>query len=306
MTIPGFLGVHVRPDAQGRPVVEDVQPDSPADRAGLKVDDLVVRLDGKEVTSADAFRTALHAKAAGDSVQLATMRDGKPLEMSVRSAPVSRPMPASRGQASPLGVQVTAAKGGEGVTIESVQPGSVAERAKLKVGETILKIDDTALNGPEKLREAVRVQEARRHGDTHAFPCGEAGRNETETTGRTAGRGPVRWRRAGRWRSGRRLEPAAGTGPSRPTSSPSSASSTRTSSTTRRSRPRTGKSRCSAQGRTTGRPRTGQKVYGSMNDYYQEQSYGKFKIEGKVVRLGRGEQEADGLQHRAARDTRRC
>ena len=36
-------------------------------------------------------------------------------------------------------------------------------------------------------------------------------------------------------------------------------------------------------GTYTGKTATGQKVYGSMNDYYQETRYGKFKVEGKFV-----------------------
>ena len=36
-------------------------------------------------------------------------------------------------------------------------------------------------------------------------------------------------------------------------------------------------------GTYTGKSATGQTVYGSMNDYYKELSYGKFKVEGKFV-----------------------
>ena len=36
-------------------------------------------------------------------------------------------------------------------------------------------------------------------------------------------------------------------------------------------------------GTYTGKSATGQKVYGSMNDYYKELSYGTFKVEGKFV-----------------------
>jgi M6 family metalloprotease-like protein len=281
MTIPGFLGVHVRPDAQGRPVVEDVQPDSPADRAGLKVDDLVVRLDGKEVTSADAFRTALHAKAAGDSVQLATMRDGKPLEMSVRLAPVSRPMPAGRGQAAPLGVQVTAAKGGEGVTIESVQPGSVAERARLKVGETILKIDETALNDPEKLREAVA---SKKPDDTVTLTLFLAEKRvemklklqaDRPVGGRFGGGEPGGGGAGGGWNRSRYWTkptykiaiilveyPDAKHNPKIP--------------------PKAWEEAMFSQGQTYKKTATSQDAHGSMYDYYLEQSYGKLKIEGKA------------------------
>src|SRR5436309_734653 len=51
-----FLGLHVQPDAMGRLVVDDVQPDSPAEKAGVKAGDLLTRVDGKAVDSADAFK----------------------------------------------------------------------------------------------------------------------------------------------------------------------------------------------------------------------------------------------------------
>src|SRR5205085_5196872 len=54
-----YLGVHLQPDAVGRLVIDDVQPDSPAEKAGLRLGDVPTRLDGKEVDSVDAFKAAL-------------------------------------------------------------------------------------------------------------------------------------------------------------------------------------------------------------------------------------------------------
>src|SRR6267154_1752874 len=50
-----YLGVHVQPDAAGKLVIDDVRPDSPADKAGVKPGDLLTRFDGKDLTSVDAF-----------------------------------------------------------------------------------------------------------------------------------------------------------------------------------------------------------------------------------------------------------
>src|SRR5262245_16508339 len=159
-TVPGFLGVQVEPGPKGQPVVEDVQSDSPGARAGVKSGDLISRFDGKEVTTVDAFRTALHAKAAGDTVKLTITRQDKSVELSARLVPVSKPMPPGRTGPAPLGVQLTPVKEGEGLTIESITAGSQAERIKLKVGETILKVDETSLNDPEKFREVMASKKA--------------------------------------------------------------------------------------------------------------------------------------------------
>ena len=58
-----YLGIHVQPDATGRLVIDDVQPESPAEKAGLKAGNALARVDGKEVSSPDAFKDALRSKA---------------------------------------------------------------------------------------------------------------------------------------------------------------------------------------------------------------------------------------------------
>src|SRR5262245_30442333 len=159
-TVPPYLGIQVQPGPKGQPVVEDVQPDLPGDKAGLKVGDLVSQFDGKDVPTVDAFRIALRAKLAGDTVKLAVTRQDKAVELPVKLTAVSRPMPPGRSGPAPLGVQLTPVKDGEGLTIESIAPGSLAERLKLKVGETILKVDDTSLTDPEKFREVIAGKKA--------------------------------------------------------------------------------------------------------------------------------------------------
>src|SRR3954468_8494049 len=75
-----YLGVPLQPDAMGRLVIDDVQPDSPAEKAGLQLGDVLTRLDGKEVGSVDTFKAVLRAKAPGNSLKVALTRSGKPVE----------------------------------------------------------------------------------------------------------------------------------------------------------------------------------------------------------------------------------
>src|SRR5262245_14818767 len=89
-----YLGVQVRADATGRVVVDDLQPDSPAERAGVKVGDTLAKVDGKDVASADAFRAVLRAKVPGNSMKLTMMRAGKPVEATATLTALSKPMPA--------------------------------------------------------------------------------------------------------------------------------------------------------------------------------------------------------------------
>lgn len=61
----------------------DVTPASPAAKAGLKADDVMVEFDGKPIQNLYDFTYALRAKAPGDVVKVKVMRSGKPLEVSV-------------------------------------------------------------------------------------------------------------------------------------------------------------------------------------------------------------------------------
>lgn len=55
-------------------MVGSVEDGSPADKAGLKVGDIVVAVDGKDVESAAGLRLALRGKKDGDTVRVEVLR----------------------------------------------------------------------------------------------------------------------------------------------------------------------------------------------------------------------------------------
>lgn len=61
----------------------DVTPNSPAAKAGLKADDVMVEFDGKPIENLYDFTYALRAKKPGDVVAVKVIRAGKPLEVPV-------------------------------------------------------------------------------------------------------------------------------------------------------------------------------------------------------------------------------
>ncbi len=78
-TTGGYLGVQVDPTASVRgAAVVGVQSNSPAKAAGLKSGDVIVAVDGTEITSADELTTAMQSHSGGDSVQVTWQTsDGK-------------------------------------------------------------------------------------------------------------------------------------------------------------------------------------------------------------------------------------
>ena len=60
-----------------------VRAGSPADKGGLKADDIIVELAGKPVTDLQSYSDALYSNKPGDTVKIAFLRDGKRMETSV-------------------------------------------------------------------------------------------------------------------------------------------------------------------------------------------------------------------------------
>jgi serine protease Do len=109
----GYIGVGLReidsdlqhamnlPSMRGA-VVQDVTADSPADRAGVKVYDVVLGFSGADVENDDALIREIAAKAPGTAAELRLWRDGRTLDVTVKLAErPSRSEPARPAEATP-------------------------------------------------------------------------------------------------------------------------------------------------------------------------------------------------------------
>jgi serine protease Do len=77
-----FLGVQT--ELKGKDlVVKAVTPGSPADKAGLKADDVIVKFDGKEITAPLILTKLVQAKKAGDKVDIEVRRGAETLNLKV-------------------------------------------------------------------------------------------------------------------------------------------------------------------------------------------------------------------------------
>ena len=80
-----YLGVMVaRDDGSGGAQVENVAPNSPADRAGLRQGDVIVGFDGNPVRSTDDLLNFLDGSAIGRDAELRVRRGRGDLSMRVR------------------------------------------------------------------------------------------------------------------------------------------------------------------------------------------------------------------------------
>ena len=145
----GYLGVHVEVNPQGKLVVADVSLDSPAAKAGLQKDDVIVKVADKEVQNADVFRELLMSHKPGDDVKLAVLRNDQPRELTAKLGATSRPMKndaGGRGDRGPggrgpggggdlsgptIGLRLDDGKEGAGAPIRRMIPGLPADKAGL-------------------------------------------------------------------------------------------------------------------------------------------------------------------------------
>jgi M6 family metalloprotease-like protein len=268
---PGFLGLHVTRAPEGHLTVAELATDSPAVRAGIECGDRLLALDNTSLKDEPTLHELLRTRSAGDTVQLVVMRKDQVHEVKATLAPISRPLAKDRPEAI-LGVQVAAAKEGEGVVIEQVVTGSPADRSRLRVGEILLKLDDVALTNQDKLDEAV----AARKPDDQVTLTMLVADKVMEMKLRLGGEPQGERRQTGFDRRG-------GGYWTRPTyrlgiicvEYPDAGHNPKIS-------PKAWEEAMFSKGTYTKYNATGQPVYGSLYDYYFEQSYGKLAVEGKA------------------------
>jgi S1-C subfamily serine protease len=80
----GFIGVQVKvgPDGKGLQVV-DAFADSPAAKAGVKADDLILKVDGKDVGRLADFVEQIRGTKPGTRLVLIVKRDGQEMRLRV-------------------------------------------------------------------------------------------------------------------------------------------------------------------------------------------------------------------------------
>lgn len=173
----GFLGVTLQPvdadladyykleRAEGA-LVTDVAKDSPAEKGGLKQEDLILSYNGIKVESLTSFRNAVSFMAPGTKLNLKVLRDGKVKELTVTvsSTPTEEKKVEVKTQKLGLEVQnltneiaerLGYEKGREGVVVTSVDPLSLAAQAEIVPGSLIIAVNRKKVTTVDEFLKAV-------------------------------------------------------------------------------------------------------------------------------------------------------
>lgn len=81
--VPDMVADHLGLGGGSGVIVRTVCPDSPAEKAGLAVNDIILSLDGAPVGDPDAFSGMIRAHKAGDRLAVELIRKGKPDKVEV-------------------------------------------------------------------------------------------------------------------------------------------------------------------------------------------------------------------------------
>ena len=115
-------------------LISTVEPNSPAQKAGLKNGDVIIKLDNKSINSSGSLVGQIAAKKVGDNVTLVVMRDKKEVSVKVTLAKMDATALASTQSFSGLQIKTATPSG---AMITSVDPNSVASQSGLQVGMII-------------------------------------------------------------------------------------------------------------------------------------------------------------------------
>jgi serine protease Do len=163
-------------DATGA-LVDQVTPDSPASRAGLKTGDVIDQLNGHKVLDASALQVAVSEDQPGKTVELGILRNGQAMTLSATVGEYHKPGTeaaeneggaAAGGNTGKLGLavddlsqdarqQLNVPANVNGAAIANVRPGSPAEDAGLQPGDVVVEVNRKPVTSAEQFASAVHA-----------------------------------------------------------------------------------------------------------------------------------------------------
>ncbi len=167
------LGVYTGPDAKGAKVTGVVE-GSPAEKAGLKKDDIIISVDKKDIKDPASLSETIAALQPGDEVTLKYIRDKKQKKVSLTLDQQSNFTTRSfhfqglgddmakgfRGFAETwgkpqLGIRIQDTEEGNGVKVMELEPESLAAKAGIEKDDLITAIDGNEVTNTDDARRRL-------------------------------------------------------------------------------------------------------------------------------------------------------
>lgn len=149
-------------------LIADIVKEGPAEKAGLKQGDVVIRFQDKEVGDAHELSRMVAAVPSDTQVEVAVIRDGKPetIKVIVGTMPEEEQVVTPAKTESPWGITVQGLtpemaqrfgleEGDQGVIVSNVEFGSPAGEAGLQSGDLIKEVNRQKIQSVEDYENAV-------------------------------------------------------------------------------------------------------------------------------------------------------
>ncbi|MFB9951325.1 Do family serine endopeptidase [Rhizobium puerariae] len=195
----GWLGVQIQPvnqdiaeslglkEASGALVVAP-QEGSPGQKAGIKEGDVITAVNGQPIKDARDLSRRIAGLGPNNKVEIALWRDGKSQTVSVTLGNMQSdeaaaadpkqpdaPAPSSEKTLADLGITVSPAEDGSGLSVTDVDPDSEAAARGLKTGEKIVSVNNRKVENAADIGKVI--EQARKDGRTRALFQVEGGGN---------------------------------------------------------------------------------------------------------------------------------
>ncbi|MGC2697725.1 MAG: Do family serine endopeptidase [Candidatus Angelobacter sp.] len=153
-------------------LISQVEPDSPASKAGIKVGDVIAELNGKKMENSGQLQAAISSHRPGDKVTLGIFRDGKSQSIPVTLESINKKSEeASAGPGETHGKarwgvglqnltpdlrdQLQLPSEVKGVVVSQVQPGSPADNAGISRGDVILEVNRKPVQSADDVKREL-------------------------------------------------------------------------------------------------------------------------------------------------------
>ena len=169
--------------------VKEIEPNGPAEKAGMKSQDVVVSINGKPIVKGQDLIDMVADSSVGSTLKVGIIRDKKPMTLNIVVGDRTKVFARQYGGVepnepdSPGGVsqmkfgmsvqplrqsdrQSLGYKGTGGVLVASTEPGSFADDIGLQKGDIIVELNREKVNSPEDIR---RIQNTLKPGQPVAF-----------------------------------------------------------------------------------------------------------------------------------------
>jgi serine protease Do len=155
---------------EGGALVESVSEGTPAAKAGLQVEDVIVKVAGKPIEDDVSFRDIIAMAAPGDSVDMVVRRSGKDVKVTAKLEPApeigAAGAPSAPSGVGKLGVKVESVNPDTskrynlgdisgGIVVVQVEAGSPADEAGIQPGDVIIRANGREMASPADLDRSV-------------------------------------------------------------------------------------------------------------------------------------------------------